>query len=249
MDGVQTILSYPFKSPAWQSKFVTAVVISLGSFFIPILPGLLLMGYCARITQSIINEHAELILPEWNDWGDYLSRGVKVFGAMLLFLLPILFLLIGGYFIMTVAAIANVIISALGSHNVTTIAVILQLLGSLVGVLMFALGFLLVIPLSLMAPPAIAHVIAKNSFSAVFHIKQWWKIARANLWGFVTALILVSGVYIFVVLIMQALYLTVLLCFLIPFVLCIFSAYISLVSAAALGEAYRKGVENLAAAA
>lgn len=114
---------------------------------------------------------------------------------------------------------------------------------------MIFLGFILYIPLALMLPPAITHLVAKDSFMAAFRIREWWAILRANIWGFFTAAAIIIGVYTILFLIVYIFYFTIILCLLLPIGLSVIIMYLSVVSAPLLGEAYRKGVENLATSA
>ena len=81
---------------------------------------------------------------------------------------------------------------------------------------------------------------------AAFRIGEWWKVLRANLSGFLAALIVVLGVVYVLYIGFYALYMTIILCFLAPFVGMVIGFYTMVVSAAAIGDAYRAGVQKLA---
>src|SRR5689334_13733097 len=102
LDGVQAILSYPFKAPGWKIKFLIGAALFFANYIIPILPAIALLGYSARIMHDIIADNAEPSLPEWEDWGDFFSRGLKVFAATFVYLLPAILMLVTGYVIMIV---------------------------------------------------------------------------------------------------------------------------------------------------
>jgi hypothetical protein len=248
LDGVQTILAYPFKAPGWQSKFVIGAALFFANYIIPILPGIFMAGYFSNIMRAVIVDDAEPSLPEWEDWGKLFSRGLKVFCAATIYLLPAIVLMIGGYIIME-APIFMMGFSGDRHPGSANPMLGILLAGVFIGMAMFFLGLILYMPLSLMLPPAIAHLVAKDSFAAAFRIREWFAILRANFWGFFTAASVVSGVYLILFMIVYALYLTIILCFLFPVALSVIVMYLSVVSAPLLGEAYRKGAENLAAAA
>lgn len=247
LDGVQAILAYPFKVPGWQSKFATGAVLFFVSYFIPILPGIVLTGYFAKIMRDIIVDGSEPTLPEWDNWGNLFALGARVFGATLVYMLPVIVLMVVGCVLMLAPAFLTPFIAASDSNDALVGLIGFEIFGMFSGMLMFGIGFLLFIPLSFILPPVTAHVVAKDSFTAAFRIKEWWAIARANLWGFVTAIIIISGIYVVLILIFQALYFTLILCLLAFIFLSVFTLYITVVSAVAIAEAYRKGVENLAA--
>jgi len=251
LDGVQTTLSYAFKSPRWQSKIAIGAALSFANHVIPILPGILLTGYSAKIMRNMIEEDAEPSLPEWDDWGNLFILGFKVFAAAFVYMLPaIVFLIIGYIFMMFPAFLSPFLISSDSASNesLSLTFVVIEMIGLFAGMFLFGIGFLLYIPLGFILPPALAHVAAKDSFAAAFRIKEWWAILRANLGGFVAALVVVSGIYLVVILIVEVFYFTIILCVLMPIALSISIAYISVVAAAAVADAYRVGAQNLAAA-
>jgi hypothetical protein len=248
MDGVQAILSYPFKLPGWQSKFLIGAALFFANYFIPILPGILVTGYFAQIMRAVIVDNAEPTLPEWDDWGKLFSRGFKVTCATTIYLLPALLLIFVGYLMMYVPLIMSSFSSGSGYGPYSGMAGA-SIIGMLVGMGMLFLGLILYFPLLLILPPALTHLVAKDSFTAAFRITEWWAILRANFWGFFTAFAIITGVYMILLMIVYVFYFTIILCFLFPVGLSGIVIYLSVVSAPLLGEAYRKGVENLAAAA
>ena len=109
------------------------------------------------------------------------------------------------------------------------------------------IGFVLMLLLSVLLPSALGHLVAKEQFSAAFRAREWWPIFRANLSGFLLSYLLLFGaVYVFSFAI-QILYLTIILCFLLPFVMAFFGTYLGFVSSALIGQAYGVGVEKVGA--
>ncbi len=248
LDGVQAILSYPFRAPGWQSKFAIGAALFFANNIIPIVPGILLAGYFANMMRAVIVDEAQPTLPEWDDWGKLFSRGFKVSCAAAIYLLPALVLMIGGFVIMEAPIFLMSFLAGADSGSAMSMSGIL-IAGIFIGMAMFFVGLILYIPLSLMLPPAITHLIAKDSFVAAFRITEWGAILRANFWGFFAAAAVIIGVYSILYMVAYALYLTVILCMLFPIALSVMVMYLSVISAPMLGEAYRKGVENLEAAA
>jgi len=248
LDGVQAIFSYAFKDPRWKMKFLIGTLLGFAGFIIPILPGIFLLGYCATIMRQIIVEHADPSLPEWADFGALFSRGLKMLGNSIIFSLPVAILAVGGYALMMIPIFADAITQR-SSNNFYAPMGGLQMFSMLAGMGVFSLGMLLTLPILFFMIPAITHGVAKDSFSAAFHVREWWKILRANVGGFMTALVVIWGAYFLLVFGLQILYMTIILCILIPFVMSILMFYMSLVTAAAVAEAYRRGVEKLGPAA
>lgn len=244
LEGVQNILSYPFKAPEWKTKFLIGSALAFANYIIPILPGIVQAGYFAKIMRATIVDGAEPALPEWDDWGQLFSRGFKVTCATLIYMLPAILLLVGGYLLVYVPLIISSFASG-SSYDPNSSMMGASVIGMFAGMAMIFLGFIVYIPLALMLPPAITHLIAKDSFVAAFRIWEWWAILRANLWGFFTAASLIVGVYTILFLIVYMFYLTIILCILLPIGASIMVMYLSAIAAPLLGEAYRKGVENL----
>ncbi len=94
-------------------------------------------------------------------------------------------------------------------------------------------------------PPMLAHVAATNSFTAAFHVRAWWHILRANFGGFAVALVLTVGTYMALAVVMQALYFTLVLCIIVPFLIAFMSAYLTVIGNALYAQAYREGVAKL----
>lgn len=246
LDGVQAILSYPFKAPGWQSKFLIGAALFFANYIIPLLPAIALYGYFAKIMRAVIVDNAEPTLPEWDNWADLFFGGFKIFGAALVYTLPAILFLVGGYILMLIPIFLTGSSDPSG-YGASSGTAGLILLGSLGGLFMFFIGFILIMLSYCILPPALAHVVAKDSFAAAFRIGEWWAILRANFWGFFTAISVILGVYTILFMAVYALYFTIILCILMPIMLSVVFVYLAVIAAPLLGEAYRKGVENLAA--
>lgn len=246
LEGVQTILAFPFRSPGWQSKFAIGVALFFANYVIPIVPSIFTLGYYSKIMKASISDDTEPTLPDWDDWGKLFSSGLKVFGATFVYTLPVLLCIIGGYILMLLLPFAMGLFSSGSRYQTMSAAMAPTMIGFFAGFILFIAGFILTIPLMILLPPALAHVVAKDSFGAAFRIREWWAILRANLGGFFTAFIIVGGVYVILILLVYLFYYTVILCFLMPLAMSVATAYLSIISARVVGEAYRKGVENLA---
>ncbi len=246
LNGIQPILTFPFKGPRWQTKLAIAVLVSLAGFIIPILPGLVVLGYTMAPMRAVIDGEENPQLPEWVDWSSFLARGFKVWAAMLIYLLPSFVILIGGYIALMGSSFLS-LLSQSSNNNPATIdkALAVQLIGSLGGTAIIAIGFLLSLLTWVFLPVIISHVVATDSFAAAFKFGEWWRILRANLAGFFTALALVLGIYAATLFVLEIFYFTVILCIIVPVLLFLIGTYISLVAAVAFGEAYRRGIETL----
>lgn len=91
-------LSFIWEDPRWQQKMLigTGVMIAsivLSFVLVGILGFLIAMGYCVRLLQNVRNGQPHP-LPEWDQWGEDLARGFKLFVVSIVWSLPIIVLLI-----------------------------------------------------------------------------------------------------------------------------------------------------------
>ena len=93
---------------------------------------------------------------------------------------------------------------------------------------------------------AIGHAIARKEFAAAFRVREWWPILRANLGGFILNFALIVGLTMALSVLYQVLYVTVVLCCLIPVVMSVTTFYNSIVSLTLCARAYRTGMQKLA---
>lgn len=90
--------TFLFRDPRWVPKiligglFHLASILIIGIFFV--------LGYCARLARNVVAgmEHPA---PEWDDLGEYLTEGLRLFFVVLLYALP--FMAIAGFFLIPAA--------------------------------------------------------------------------------------------------------------------------------------------------
>jgi hypothetical protein len=246
LGGVEGVLAYPFKGTNWRNRFVIGAALFLANYIVPIVPSLFVTGYFAKMLRTAILEEAEPTLPEWSDWGSLLKNGFKVWAATVIYLLPPFMLTFFGYLIAYVPLFVSMLASNSGSN---TGDLGLGIICLLVGLPIMLIGFVLYIPLIFVLPAAIAHLVAKDSFAAAFHIREWWAILRANVWGYFTAVVVALGVYMALLLVSYIFYFSIILCALFPIALSVIFMYLSAVAAPLFGDAYRTGAQNLASQA
>jgi hypothetical protein len=79
-----------------------------------------------------------------------------------------------------------------------------------------------------------------------FAVRQWWRILKADRLGYFIAWVIVAGLMGVLYLGVMLGYYTLVLCFLIPFVVAPVGLYVALVGAALFGGTYRENVATLA---
>ncbi|MCX7623137.1 MAG: DUF4013 domain-containing protein [Thermomicrobium sp.] len=79
--------TYPFQDPQWVKKLAIALVMLI----IPIVGWLILFGYMLTIARRVALQQ-EPVLPEWDDFGAYLSLGARGALVYVVWILPVLIL-------------------------------------------------------------------------------------------------------------------------------------------------------------
>lgn len=248
-DQLQALFAFPFKDADWKNKFLIGSLIVLAGYIIPIVPFFFIYGYMVHVMRRIIVEQAEPWLPAWDDWGKLLIDGLKLFGVGFIYMLPALILFLIGFLLMFVIPVLGIpFIAILGEENADTAGVIFGIITivSMVGsTILFGLGHLVMLAIVVVFPAIFGHVVATDEFSAAFRIKEWWAIFRANIGGFLIALIVVLLVNMVLGIAMYLLYFTIILCCLMPLISAPVTMYLTVIYGAIFGQVYRGGVQQL----
>ncbi len=243
MNNLQETLFFPFRDADARKQFLIACAVMLAGFIVPILPFILLMGYTTRIMRQIIDERQEPSMPDWqkNDWSEMLLDGLRLYGAQLILILPLM-VLIGCGVISIIGGSAG--FAALADESSRSIAPVGGLF-FFVGILLVVLFGILSIPYGIITTAAQAHVATKRSFSAAFDFKEWWPIFVKGLGQFVIAYVLIMASSLILGLVMQIAMITIVLICVVPFLMIPYSAYLLIMTNTFYAQAYAKGREAL----
>jgi hypothetical protein len=248
-EGVKQAVFFPFQGKKWGIKMLIGSALTFGGFIIPIVPLLPVFGYFGQIMKGIIVQEQDPEMPAWNDWGTLFLDGLKLWGAVIIYLLPALILGIGGYALFMALDLTmgfSAATLAQNSANALPLAMIASILGMFVGLAIMMLGIFLGVLTIIILPPALGNMLAKGKFEAAFHFGEWWPVLKANLGGFILAVVLAMGLFYLMYMLAIALYATIILCFLLPFA---FAAILFISGATGFSVyavAYRDGVRKLA---
>jgi hypothetical protein len=224
LEGIKKAVFFPFRGEKWGIKLLIGSALYFANFIIPIIPSIPLFGYFGRIMKRIIVQDEDPGMPEWKDWGGLFLEGVKLGGAMVIYLIPALLLSVGGYILFIVLDFSLAFSASALSHSSSTPFPALTLfsgIGMFAGLALAILGMLLMYVTLVFIPPALGNLIAKDDFKAAFRFKEWWPLFKANLSGYVIALALAFGLFGIMYVLLMVLYASVVLCFLLPFAICI----------------------------
>lgn len=85
MDFVKALTFIP-EDPRWKEKVAIGSALALLSFLV--VPAIITIGYCVRLTQNMRNGK-QFPLPEWDDWSGDLVRGFKLAVIWFVWALPL----------------------------------------------------------------------------------------------------------------------------------------------------------------
>jgi hypothetical protein len=166
--------TYLFDDKDWVAKVLIGGILSL----IPVV-NLVVIGYVLKALKNVA-EGVEPPLPAWDDFGDYLVKGLVSVLAAMVWALPIIIL-----------ATMSAVLSALtgyGSADTTNVSTPFVLcmwsMSCVSGIYALFLGFVL--------PAAFAQYAVRGDFGAFFRFGDIYKFIKVNLGNYIVAIILAA---------------------------------------------------------
>jgi len=239
--SLKPLFIFPFRRPGWRNHFLIGMLLFFANFVIPVLPGILLLGYTLQITRQAITGR-DLHLPAWEDWGRLTYDGLRALVVNLVYMLPALVVMLGGWGLYFASAFAMPLIAAIADKDSALILVMpffflvsmsIIFLSTFLGI---TLSFLGMIPL----PIATARFVEQDKVAAAFKLRALWAALKANAWGYLIAWTVVIGLFGMLYIAFIAVYMSVVLCCLIPIIIAPAAFYLSTISAALFGQAYHE---------
>ncbi len=264
LTAIKETFAFPFRDPQWKNKFLIGSGITFAGTILPILPWLAILGYGARIARRSAAESVarpaeaggsegladqrENTLPEWNDWGDLFMDGLRQLGVSFLVSLPLMLvfgLMFGMYFFLQIV----MIFGQLDAYSDPRVSLLLVF--GMFGLSFLTMGLTLVLtPVTyLFIPAAAAHVAVTRRFGDFFRAGQWLRVLRANLGGYLSLLFFLAGLYVVYMLTLQLLYLTLILCLVLPVAAAVLGFYGMTLFYHLSGQAYAGGTKAVPARA
>jgi len=201
---------------------------------------LVAFGYCLSILRALARGETPT-LPEWDRYEMFFLDGVKAVLAGIGYAIPVILATLGA-FIFLMGGVVVSIFTRVNVDRASQAAFPMPLLCGALGffvILMFVsvLSLILAIPLAI----AVGQYARTGAISAAYRLGEVWKIFRANVSGFVAALVLYWAVGIGMSVVTVILYFTIVLCLLSEFVAAPVLFYQTLMWAYLFGVAYREG--------
>jgi hypothetical protein len=241
MSAIKALFAFPFRDKNWTSKFFTGSLLYFGGFIIPVIPWLPLWGYFARLVRSGIKGEGLNELPEWNRWDQLFIDGLKLLSISFLLSLPagvMMALGFGSYFGSTFGAI---FVDSLAGQQAASPFFMLMIFSMFFMFSALGISTLLFIFAWFLIPVVQAHVVATGRFGSLISIAQWGRVLAANPGGFLLVFFVMFGLWAVQYLVFYLMYITIVLCFLIPIAVAPLAFYAMVISGALAGMAYREG--------
>jgi hypothetical protein len=164
--------TYVFDDPRWLNKILVGGLFQLAAFFI--VGAFFVLGYMAQVVRNVAAGSTQP-LPEWDDLGKYFSEGARLFGVILVYVIPCFMLAI---MIMIPAGILDSIdndgIQALGSLMVGGMACLFVPIG---------------LAIMIFAPASLLFAAIEQRFGAAFEFGRIWSFVRANIGNYLLAIV------------------------------------------------------------
>lgn len=163
--------SFVFEDEDWIKKIGVGGLISL----IPVIGVFLVLGWGVEVVKRVIRDDAE-ILPDWSDFGGYLTRGFLVFLVAFVYFLPVILL--------QVCSSLPFLYEAADETLITLFTIVTVCFGCVT--LLYSIAAYLVLP------AAIANYAATDDISSAFKLGEVFKMVRDNIGTY--AMVLLGGI-------------------------------------------------------
>jgi hypothetical protein len=245
-EQVKKAFVFVFEDENSALKLLVAGGLLLANIVIPLIPMIIVLGYSVVIMKQVIEDGSDPSLPEWEDWGDLMLKGLRVLGLNIIPAIPIFFLVI---FTIGLNFASVAMLNGLPSDSPLTI---FSVLVSGVGIFM-TIGFILFFSIlgflwSILYPVILGYVVDEERFGAVFSVGAWWRIFKSDPAGFLFVFFIVLVANSVLAIVSQFAIATIVLICLLPIAFAVFMPYIILVSNTLYAQAYRNAVVKMKSA-
>lgn len=172
-------LSFPTQSANWLMKWAIAGLLML----VPVLGWLLVAGYSVEIARRVINGDPDP-LPEWNDFGNFLFKGLGNWAIRLVYFLPLILLA----FCAAVPLVGVAIAQANGADTST-----LQSISNYVGWCLGCVGALYGVVGGMVVEAALGQYAATNQIGAALRVGEVLGMVRARP-GLYLLILVIAGI-------------------------------------------------------
>jgi hypothetical protein len=164
--------AYVFEDPEWIRKVLIGGLVNLAGIFI--VGWFFLFGYLAALARNVVAEK-QYPLPDWDDFGDYFAEGLRLFGVMLCWIVPIVVLAMA-------FGIPGMILTSIDNEGANVVGSgMMGCLSCLFVPIMLAVVFFL--------PASLLYAALEQRFSAAFEWRRIWPFIKANIGNYLLAIV------------------------------------------------------------
>jgi hypothetical protein len=245
---LKTLFKFPFQGSNWRNNFIIGAALTLANSILPLVPMIFVYGYALQIMRRTI-EGQDLELPPWDDWGKLAVDGLRLMLVGLVYLLPGILVLLGGFTLYFASIFSWPLLASAaerGGDGQVALLLSISIFGSIaIMMLSMLLGSLLILLGLIPLPVVTAHLALQDKVAAAFRVREWWPLLRANKLGYFAAWVVVFGLMSILYFAFAMAYYTLVLCCLIPLLAAPVSFYVTLIGAALFGQTYRESMAML----
>lgn len=173
--NINKAFSFPFEDKQWISKLGIGAIISM----VPIL-NFAWSGYLVGILRNVVDNEAEP-LPNWDNFEKKFMDGLILFGAGLVYSLPILLVICLPMGIMGISGAIS------GSGDLQDVGEVVAGIGGFLGLCLGGLFFVYAIFLSIVYPAILVVFAREGTFASCFKFRDVMNLISKNAGPFFTA--------------------------------------------------------------
>lgn len=231
------LLRFPFDDPRWQNKALIGGLLGIGSillFPISLVLALPLSGYSLRLMRQVIQGN-EPAMPEWDDWGELFTNGIKAWVVGFVYFLPMMIVLccFYGSFLALIPLMAVADSPRMALAFAGGMVVFYALMFALMAIL-----FSVTIITTYFASVALTRLAATGSLNSAFQLGEVIRLGRKGFPNYLLAFIGLYGTFSILYLLVMAITYTIVLSCLAPVLMGALMFYGTVLSGALLGKAY-----------
>ncbi len=167
--------TYAFEDSEWIKKVGIAAVVIL----IPIVGGIVLMGWALELMRRVIQNEPQP-LPDWSDFGGLLGKGFKAFVVTLAYALPVILIVICGQ-VVTIGS-ASLLEDTDAAGTVAIVA----------GICMGCFALVFGILAGLLVPPALGNLAVTGELGAAFRFGEVFGLLRSAIGPYLISILIVA---------------------------------------------------------
>jgi hypothetical protein len=164
--------TYVFEDPEWVQKILLGGLFYLAGIFI--VGWFFVLGYMARTTRNVIAGVARP-LPQWEDLGSFFNEGLRLFGVIVVYILPLVVL---AFAIMVPAGILS------GIDNEVA-----QFFGSTLSGCIACLFVPISLAVTFFLPASLLFAAVEQRFGAAFEFRRIWPFIKGNIGNYLLAVV------------------------------------------------------------